>query len=332
MRLRRPVAGLTLAAAVAWPRMHASAQQPAQPSAPSPSGAGATIPVQAGTSLDRDSVTVGDVVRVTVRIHAPLGATVNFPAAVDSLGPVQSLAPPTVRNGADSANAADRVATYRFAPWDVGLLPVRLGEVLVQTDEGERSVALTLPSLFVRSVLPKDSALRVPRPARPLIEMRAPIPWWWWLLAAVAALATGLGIWWWRRRGSGDAAPTGDPYVDAQRAFERIDKLELIRAGEAGRHAALMADVVRRYLAARIEAASLAQTSGELLAALREAPTVPYERLQALLETVDPVKFAAAPVSAERARAVGDEARAIVREENASRLALAAAAERKVAA
>ncbi len=329
MRARRFLPGLALLGAVAAPLGRVPAQQPAASAA---QGAGAAIPVQAGTSLDRDSVTVGDVVRVTVRVHAPLGAAINFPAAVDSLGPVQSLAPPTVRNGADSANAADRIATYRFAPWDVGLLPVRLGDVLVQTDEGERRVALTLPSLFVRTVLPKDSALRVPKPARPLIEMKAPAPWWWWLAAALAAVAIGLGIWWWRRRARGDAAPTGDPYLDAQRAFERVDRLELVRAGEAGRHAALMADVVRRYLAARLDAASLAQTTGELLAALREVPTVPYARLQSLLEAVDPVKFAAAPLSPERARVVGDEARAVVQEENAARLALAAAAERKEAA
>ena len=129
------------------------------------------IPVQAGVTLDRDTVTVGDVVRLRVRVRAPQGATINFPTAVDSLGPVQSLDPPTVTDGADSASAADRVATYRMAAWDVGRQPIKLGDVLVQTDDGERRVALTLPSLFVRSVLPADTSLRVPKPARALLAM-----------------------------------------------------------------------------------------------------------------------------------------------------------------
>ena len=276
--------------------------------------AAGAITVQAGVVVDRDTVTVGDVVRLTVRVRAPLGATVNFPTATDSLGPVQALEPPTVRDGADSS-AVDRVATYRLAAWDVGSQPIKLGDVLVQGDDGERRVALTLPTLFVRSVLPADSALRVPKPARALLDARPPVPWWWWVIAAVVALAIGVGIWWWRRRNR-DAAPTGDPYADAEAAFARIERLRLPDAGEPGRHAALMADVVRRYLAQRHSVASLANTSGELLLAVRGLESVPFDRLQRLLAEIDPVKFAAAPMPASRAREVGDDARSIVREEH----------------
>ncbi|HEY2026387.1 MAG TPA: hypothetical protein VGG78_05230 [Gemmatimonadaceae bacterium] len=289
-----------------------------------------SIPVQAGVGLDRDSVTVGDVVTLTVRIRAPRGATINFPAGVDSLGAVQSLAPPVVRNGTDTLDYEDRIATYRLAPWDVGRQPIRLGDVLVQTDDDERRVALVLPSLFVRSVLPADSALRIPKPARPLIEPPIPLPWWYWLAAALVALV-GLGVWWWIRRRRNDVGVTGDPYGDAEAAFDRIEKMRLIDAGEPGRHAALMTDVARRYLASRIPGASLAQTSRELLAALRGAPTVSHERLASLFDAVDPVKFAAAPIRGDEARRLGDEARAIVRTEHeqAEKLAAAAAAARE---
>jgi hypothetical protein len=286
------------------------------------------IPVQAGATLDRDSVTVGDVVRLTVRVRAPLNATINFPAAVDSLGPVQSLEPPVVRDGADSLEAADRIAVYRLAPWDVGALRIRLGDVLVQTDDDERYVTLPLPSLFVRSVLPADSSLRVPKPARALLEPRAPLPWWWWIAAAAAALAVGVLAWWWIRRRRAALGPTGDPWADAERSFERIEKLRLVDAGEPGRHAALMADVARRYLADRFEHASLANTSGELLAALRGSGTVPHDRLQRVLTAVDSIKFGAARVSPDEARTLGAEARAVVRSEHdqAEKLAAAEAA------
>jgi hypothetical protein len=297
-------------------------------SAPAATAQGASrIPVQAGAVVDRDSVTVGDVVQLVVRVRAPRGATVNFPAAVDSLGPVQSLEPPTVRDGADTLDYADRVATYRLAAWDVGTLPIRLGEVLVQTDDDERRVQLTLPSLIVRSVLPADTTLRVPRPARPLLPVRAPVPWWWWAVAALAAVAIGLGIWWWRRRRAGALPPPGDPYGDAEHEFDRIEKLRLVEAGEPGRHAALMTDVLRRYLAARVEHASLALTSGELLAAVRGAPGVAHDRLQRLLAAVDPIKFARAPVTPTEARALGNEAREIVRAEHSHALAVQAAAD-----
>lgn len=285
------------------------------------------IPVQAGAVVDRDSVTVGDVVHLLVRVRAPRGATVNFPSAVDSLGPVQSLQPPTVRDGSDTLDYTDRVATYTVAAWDVGTQPIRLGEVLVQTDDDERRVQLTLPSLIVRSVLPADTALRVPKPARPLLPVRAPIAWWWWLLAALAVIALGLGFWWWRRRRARALPPPGDPYGDAEHEFDRIEKLRLVDAGEPGRHAALMTDVLRRYLAARVARASLALTSGELLAALRGEPGVSYDRLQRLLDTVDRIKFARAPVAAADARTLGTEARALVRAEHEHALAVQAAAD-----
>ena len=319
MSVRRVVRCAALLALGATP----AAAQKAQPTP-----ASSTITVQAGAVVDKDTVTVGDVVRLTVRVRAPLGSTVNFPTGLDSLAPVQALEPPAVRDGADST-VVDRIATYRLSPWDIGRQPIRLGDVVVQSDDGDRRVGLTLPTLFVRSVLPADSALRVPKPARPLLGVRAPVPWWWWALAALAALAIGLLVWWWIRRRRAPRA-TGDPFADAEAAFARVERLRLVEAGEPGRHAALMTDVVRRYLAARHEVATLAHTSGELLATVRGVPTVPVERLHRLFDEVDPVKFAAAPLATQRARELGEEAKSIVREEHAR--ATAVPDERKAAA
>lgn len=325
-RDRRLCAALVLLGA-AEASAQTSVQSGAQSSGAAP--ASSTITVQGGAVVDHDTVTVGDVVRLTIRVRAPLGTTVNFPTGSDSLAPVQTLEPPVVRDGADSS-VVDRVATYRLSAWDVGRQPIRLGDVLVQADDGERRVGLTLPTLFVRSVLPADSAQRVPKPPRDLLGVRAPVPWWWWALGALAVLALGLFVWWWMRRRRRAAGPTGDPFADAEAAFARIERLRLPEAGEPGRHAALMTDVVRRYLAGRHESASLAQTTGELLATVRGVPTVPQERLGRLLDEVDPVKFAAAPVGVRRARELGDEAKAIVREERAR--AMAAAEPEKAAA
>jgi hypothetical protein len=304
-------AGLCLLAALVAPRA-ASAQQ------------GREIPVQAGVTIEHDTVTVGDVVRLVVRVRAPRGATINFPAAVDSLGPVQSLEPPSIRDGTDTATASDRIATYRLAAWDIGRQPVKLGDVLVQTDNGERRIALTLPSLFVRSVLPADTALRIPKPARALLEPPVPWPWWYWAIAA-AVVALGLLIWWLVRRRRRALTAPGDPYAMAQTSFDRVERLRLIEAGEAGRHASLMTDVLRRYIAARVEGASLAQTSGELLQSVRSTPTLTYDALQELLETMETVKFAAAPITTARAQALGETAKQLVREEHERAAALAAA-------
>jgi hypothetical protein len=284
------------------------------------------IPVQAGATIDHDTVTVGQVMVLSVRVRAARGATINFPAAVDSLGPVQALDPPTVKNGSDSVEAEDRIAIYRMAAWDVGPQPIKLGEILIQTDDGDRRITVSLPTVIVKSVLPADTTLRVPKPARPLIAAPAQWPWWWWALAAAAAILVSVLTWWWAKRRHRSDRDTGDPYVDAMAAFERIEKLKLIDAGEPGRHAALMTDVVRHYLAARLDDVSLALTSRELLDAVRGAPTVSHESLRTLFDAVDPIKFARAPLDGARARALGDSAKTIVREEHRRAEDLAAAA------
>jgi hypothetical protein len=178
----------------------------------------------------------------------------------------------------------------------------------------ERRVPLTA-AVFVASVLPADSAKRLPKPPRPLFETN-PFPWWW-LAALIAAIIIGLLIWWWmRRRRKPPTAAIVDPYERAQAEFQRIESLRLLDAGERGRYVSLMIEVVRDYLAARYSAATLALTSTELQRSLHTAPHVPVDRLGRLLLDADLIKFARRPVSGDRARELGREARALVADEH----------------
>jgi hypothetical protein len=286
------------------------------PHAPASSHAGAQPAprVRAGITVTPDTVTVGDPFVVQVRVAAPAGATVEFPTAPDSAGAVALLDPP--RESAQQApdGSVDVTATYRAAAWDVGALPLGLGDVVVRTGGVERRLPLGALRVTVRSVLPEDSTRRVPKP------VRAPVPdpgLWWLPLALAAALVLALIallVWlarrWWRR-GRG-AVPADVAYRAAVAAFERLDRLRLVEAGEGGRHVALATDILRDYLAARRPAADRSHTSGELLGALARDPDVPLDRLGALLATADLVKFAGVRVGADRATAGGSEARAIV--------------------
>jgi hypothetical protein len=268
--------------------------------------------VSYGVRSSADSVRIGDPFTVAVRVRAPEGATIEFPPGPDSTSAVQLIDPRTVRTTLDTA-ALDQTATYRLAAWDVGRQSIELGEVAV-TDAGrEQRIQLGRVSVFVRSVLPADSALRVPKPARPLIDQSLP-RWWLWALIAAAAVLLVLLLWWWLRRRRRDVAPIAeDPLVVAEREFARVEALRLIEAGERGRHVALMVDVLRDYLAARYGAAPLSLTSGELTRALHRESTVPLERLSRLLDEADLIKFARRPVTKERAAELGRECRVLVR-------------------
>jgi hypothetical protein len=87
----------------------------------------------------------------------------------------------------------------------------------------------------------------------------------------------------------------------------------LVEGGEPERYVALMTDVLRTYLAARAEGVLRSHTTSELLAAA--TPIRPYAGgLEHLLGTVDLVKFARQRVAAADAKALGAQARAIVRQ------------------
>ncbi len=283
-----------------------------------------------GVKASTDTVRVGDPFTVSIRVRAPAGAQIEFPAGPDSTSAVQLIDPRTVRTVSDSG-AIDLTATYRLAAWDVGRQPIELGDVIVTGAGPDRRVPVDQQSIFVRSVLPADSTQQVPKPARPIFDQSIPRWWLWALIAAAAVLLLAALWWWWRRRRSNAPKPVENPLAVAEREFSRIEALRLVEAGEPGRHVALMVDVLRDYLAARFPVATLSLTTGELTRALHREPYVPLEKLSHTLDEVDLIKFARRPVTRDRAIEIGREARLLVRGIDAAVVAQAAAAARESA-
>ena len=270
--------------------------------------------VRYGVTKSKDTVTVGEPFEIRVRIRAPADAQVRFPDNPDSTGTIQAR-DPRVIEVADSVQSLDQTAIYHVAAWDVDTQSVKLGDASVIWNGQERAVALDEIVVFVRSVLPADSTLRVPKPARPIWEAR-PFPWW--LVAAIlAAVALGLAIWWWlRRRRRPKPVIVVDPYARALKELRRVEGMGLVDAGERTRYVALLVEVVRDYLAARFPDAPLALTSRELMGVLRKQKTVPLEQLSRVLHEADLAKFAGWSLTEERARSLGREVRAIIDQEH----------------
>ena len=286
--------------------------------APTQNAERTTQNVRFGVTVSRDTVTVGEPFEVRVRIQAPPDARIVFPNAPDTAGTVQARDPRTVATR-DSVNARDQIASYHVAAWDIGMQPVLFDEVIVTwTTRGARQqqrVALGTVRVFVRTVLPADTALRVPKPARPLWEV-TPFPWW---IVALVAAAIALAIWWWRRRKQRVVVVpviAVDPYVRANMEFDRVEAMGLVGAGERTRYVALVVEILRDYLAARHAEAPLSLTTRELIAALRRRPSIPIDALTKALGDADLAKFAGFALTEERARGVARDARAIVEREH----------------
>ena len=167
----------------------------------------------------------------------------------------------------------------------------------------------------MRSVLPADTALRVPKPPRDVLDVAG--TWWhwklWWLLAALLALAI-LAYLWWRRARRETPLVEVDAFALAEAEFDRLERMGLVEAGERGRYVALTVNVMREYLARRVPAGDVSMTSTELLDAVRGERALPVERLGPVLAEADLIKFARRSVTADQAKAIAREARALVRE------------------
>lgn len=281
-------------------------------------GQGSAVPRRGDTlvadiRVQPDTVAIGAPFRVMIHVRAPRGITVQFPVGPDSGGAVEALDPRSVTTATGDSTVTDVTASYRMAAWDLGRQPIGLGPLTARGPEGVRTLPLGDLSIVVASTLPASPAGRRPKPARGIFAGGA--AWWkWWAIAAavlVALMGVVLMVRHWRRRRRLPTVPVG-PFAVAERDFADLERLGLLDAGECGRYVALLAEIVRTYLARRVGQASLSSTTTELVGALRDDARVPLDRLQAILSDTDQVKFANRPASTAQARALGGESKALV--------------------
>ena len=267
------------------------------------------LPVQMGYRVSPDTVLIGQPFKLFVKVHAPTGVRFEFPAGPDTttqngIRPIELRGERLVTMLADTA-----VALYNLVAWDVGVQPLRFPDVRVTFEGRERRPSLAGTFVFVKSVLPADTSLRVPKPARPLIVL--PVFNWLLWLALLAAALTAVLVWWaWWKYRNRPKKPI-DPYVRAQQEFARIEQLRLLEDGRYAEYYARMVDVTREYLAARVHGVRRSDTSAELLRTMQPRDGVEAE-LPRLLDRADLVKFARGPISLDEARRLALELRAIV--------------------
>lgn len=265
--------------------------------------------VQMGFRVTPDTVLVGQPFNLFIKVLAPKGVRFEFPAGPDTTSqngvrPIELRGERIVSMLGDTA-----VALYHLVAWDIGTQPLRMPDVRVTFQGQERRPALGSAYVFVKSVLPADTSLRVPKPARPLIVL--PVFNWLLWLGVLAAVITAVLLWWIWRRYRNRPRPPIDPYVKAQQEFAKIEARRLVESDRAAEYFVAMVDVVREYLAARVPGVRRSDTTQELLAAMKPREGVEAE-LPRRLEEADLVKFARGDIDSSRAVTGGKSIREIV--------------------
>ncbi|HEY1953470.1 MAG TPA: hypothetical protein VGG76_11765 [Gemmatimonadaceae bacterium] len=282
------------------------AGSPARPPASAPQG---QFQVQMGYRVTPDTVLIGQPFSLFVKVLAPKGVRFEFPAGPDTAAQ-NGVRPIELRGEKIFSMLGDTaVALYHLVAWDVGTQPLRLADVRATFAGQQRTAPLGGASVFVKSVLPADTSLRVPRPARPLIVLPV-FNWLLWLGLLAAAIALVL-LWWAWRRYRNRPKPAVDPYVRAQQEFAAIESRKLLEEDRASEYLVAMVDVVRQYLAARVPGVRRSDTTFELLNAMNPREGVEAE-LPRWLGEADMVKFAQGDVAREAAAESGRTLRAIV--------------------
>lgn len=269
-------------------------------------------PMRFGVVITPDTVRVGDPFIMKASVEVPAGAHVTWPVFPDSGSPITMRTGIKV-SGAEGGSTRRETAEYRLAAWSVGSVPLTLGAITVSSGTADTvTIPFTAPPIVVETVLPADTSLRVPKPAKALFPRI--VPWWeaWWPALVVLLLLVILGYVVYRYRHRAKAMLELDPFARAIRDFQRLDRLALGDAGEQGRFVALAVEVMRTYLSIRVPQASLALTSEELMRVVADDSRVPVQRLAPLLIDADAIKFGQQPVSALAAKEYALEARGLV--------------------
>lgn len=259
---------------------------------------GAASGQEARAAVIGDTIRVGDVVPVAVRLTVGRGERVAWPDTLPLSGErVENAA--RVRERVDTLSDGRLTMTgiYAVTPWRTGDVPLpELSLDVVTGREIARTVTAALPSLEVVSVLPADTAGLEPMPAKGVIGGN----WSWWsILLALLALAALIGaiVWWLRRRRAvAEAVPLEPPVPPRERVLARLEAAReagLIEQGAMKEFYTRISDALRDYLAAIGPGWGEDLTTTELLGRFRaQVGAEEAGALAELLRPADQVKFA----------------------------------------
>ena len=263
-----------------------------------------------GLKVTPDTVTIGDPFILVVRVKVKPGFTAEFPQMPDSTegrpSKIGLVGKPLLERAPD--DSLEFRATYKLTAWDVGLQQIPLTDVHVTGPQGTGFLPLRA-TVFVKSVLPADTALQIPKPPRDRFPVHK-INWWPWIIAAIL-LALGALLWVIYKRWRELRNRPRDPFVVAMDEFRRIEALQLPQNGEAERHAVLMAEAMRVYLSAKVPGAHISNTPRQLTESIRSS-RLGDENVGGVLSEMELLKFARARTTPDAATELGRKARAIV--------------------
>jgi hypothetical protein len=268
---------------------------------------------------EKDQLTVGDRVQLTLAVNHPVGYQVIIPQLDHAWGDVEVFAqsqPQTTTNSDGSETTRQTIEVALFAPGTFQTPPLRL---TLSDNNGQISEETVPPlSLTVTPVLAEEDDIL--RDIKPQVDMPVPARWPWLVAGVLAALLLLAGIWWlFRRLRRRQLTPvpvvdTRPPYQVAYDELARIEALQLPAQGRFKEYYTLVTDCLRQYLEQQHRIRAFDRTTTELKQILSRSTLASEHarRIVSLFTQSDLVKFAKFIPSPGEAAQITGQARRLV--------------------
>ena len=282
MRLLR---SYIIALFLCWPVILLHAQQKHKVPASPPAVIQATV--------DKDKIVIGEPFHLKLAVTVPDNVPFAWPG-LDSLAHFDWLdkgkIDTVVRAGERSYEQYLTLTSFDSGTWAIPRLPFLAGDKKVFSDSIRISVGYTKidPSKDFHDI--KD-----------IVDLPNPFARWIvWIVAAATLISVALVFWLIRKKKllkkfvPFRQTPRLSPFEEAIQQLKELEKLQLQETGAMKTYYSRLGEIFRVYLLRRLDIASLAETSEELIGQLRRQrlPEEVFDELAEALRMSDFVKFA----------------------------------------
>lgn len=262
---------------------------------------GSAVPAGASlrTAADKNQITIGDRVALTLSLVAPGSCRLTEPEKITALGPWIVKDVRTERCRAPGGESPCIV--YTLTTFTTGQVTIPSVEVRYDDDSNTQNSIQSEPvAITVASVLDRTGTESDIRDIKPPLSLPVPLAVYLAWLGALAAAAAG--FWYWYRRYQqrqavifpAAAVPSVPPYQAAMEALETLKRSGLVAEGRINEFYIALSEIIRDYLAAIYAVETRDKTSAELYTELkgRETDRKALGFIKDFFEECDFVKFA----------------------------------------
>jgi hypothetical protein len=247
--------------------------------------------VRAGT--DRDTIFIGQPVRLMMEARLPLGSQVQWYAA-DSIPHFDFVEKGKLDSTTDGGVTVYRqffsVTSFDSGTWYIPPLEVGVDNKKYHTD-----------SIRIEVGYSKFDPGQPYHDIKEIVDVENPdVKYVVWVLLGLTLLAIALAIFLLRKKQVFDAAapipvvPQWPPFEEAMKALEELKAKNLPQGGQIKIYYTTLNDILRQFVLRKLHIASMEKTNEELIVQIRQLRLAPdhFSQLAEALRMSDSVKFA----------------------------------------